>query len=180
MTVEGGLPMRHLIAHTICSTWKIIPILALGMLAFSIALSPQEVPSVHHRDDQACAIGSLCTIDTAEFNYSKQYGKGFSPTLVAMRTPPEGVELSPEAAGFLDDHLADGKKCNFIFTYKAGPRGVDGKIDAYTVTAQPVMWRQGVKSFFTDQTWAIRWTDQNRPPKASDPILPSACQRGPK
>jgi hypothetical protein len=64
-----------------------------------------------------------------------------------------------------------GRKCNLIFKYKVGSRGADGKINTYTVTAQPVLWKKGVKSFFTDQTGTIRWTDQDRPPRASDPAL---------
>jgi hypothetical protein len=163
--------MRHLTAHPICSAWKIIPALALGIFFLSMAPSARQAPSVPHIDDQPCAVGSLRTINTAEFNYSGEYGKGFSPTLAAMRTPPKGKKLSPEAAGFLDDHLADGRKCNFVFKYKAGARGADRKINTYTVTAQPVMREKGVKSFFTDQTAVIRWTDQDRPPRASDPAL---------
>jgi len=163
--------MRALTAHPICSTWKIIPALALGILSLSMAQSARETPSVHHIDDQPCTVGSLRTINMAEVNYSAEYGKGFSPTLAAMRTPPKGTKLIPEAAGFLDDHLVSGRKCNLIFKYKVGSRGADGKINTYTVTAQPVMWKKGVKSFFTDQTAVIRWTDQNRPPRASDPAL---------
>jgi hypothetical protein len=163
--------VRLLTAHPICSAWKITPALALGILSLSMAHSAREAPSVPQIDDQPCAVGSLRTINTAEVYYAKQYGKGFSPTLAAMRTPPRGTKLSAEAAGVLDDHLAGGKKCNFIFKYKAGAKGADGKINTYTVEAQPAMWKKGVKSFFTDQTGVIHWTDQNRPPRASDPAL---------
>lgn len=171
--------MRLLTAHPICPTRKILPALALGILSLSIAQPAREVPCAPRIDDQSCAVGSLCTINNAEINYAKEYGKGFSPTLIALRAPPEGKELSPEAAGFVDDYLTGGRKCNFIFKYKAGARGANGKINTYTVTAQPVIWGKGAKSFFTDQTAEIRWTDQNRLPRASDPALQLPCGRGP-
>ena len=171
--------MRLLTAHPVCPTRKILPVLALGMLSLSMAQTAREVPCTPRIDDQSCAVGSLCTINTAEINYADEYGKGFSPTLVALRAPAEGKERSPEAAGFVDDYLTGGRKCNFIFKYKAGARGADGKINTYTLTAQPVMWRKGGKSFFTDQTGKIRWTDQNRPPKPSDASLLSPCRHGP-
>ena len=163
--------MGHLTAHPICPALKVIPALALGILFLSMDHYAGEAPSAPPLEDQPCAVGSLRTINTAEVTYSTEYGKGFSPTLAAMRTPPEGAELSPEAAGVIDDHLADGRKCNFIFRYKAGAKGKEGKINTYTVTARPVTWGKGKKSFFTDQTEVIRWTDQNRVPKAFDPAL---------
>ena len=171
--------MRLLTAHPICSTWKIIPALALGILPLSLAQTPREAPCVPHIDDRSCVVGSLCTINTAEVNYALEYGNGFSPTLAAMQTPPEGTKLSPEAAGFLDDHLAGGRKCNFIFKYKASATGANGKINAYTVTTRPLKWEKGARSFFTDQTGMIRWTDQNRPPRASDPALQLPCLHSP-
>lgn len=169
--------MRLLTAHPICSAWKIIPTLALGILPVSLAQTPREAPRVPHIDDEPCTVGSLRTINLAEVYYAKEYGNGFSPTLAAMRTPPKGTKLSAEAAGVIDDQLADGRKCNFIFKYKTGARGAEGKINTSTVEAQPVMWGKGVKSFFTDQTAVIHWTDQNRPPRASDPELQLPLKR---
>ena len=169
--------MRHLTAHPICSAWKIMPALALGILSLSMARSAPEAPSVPQIDDQPCVVGSLRSINTAEVYYAKQYGKGFSSTLAALRVPPKGAKPSPEAAGLLDDSLTGGRKCNFVFKYKAGARGADGKINTYTVEAQPVMSEKGVKSFFTDQTAVIHWTDQNRPPRVSDPALQLPLKR---
>ena len=163
--------MKLLSAHPIYSTWKITAALALGALFLSMALSAQESPGVPSQDDQIHAVWSLRFINIAEAYYAKEYGKGFSSTLAALGTPPEGTKVSPEAAGLLANSLTGGRKVNFIFKYKAGARGADGEISTYTVTAQPVKWKEGVNSFLTDQTTVIRWTDQNRPPRASDPAL---------
>jgi hypothetical protein len=163
--------LKLMSAHPIYSTWKITAALAFGAVFLSMALSAQESTGVPSQDDQITAVGSLRTINIVEAYYAKEYGKGFSSTLAALGVPPEGTKDSPEAAGLLANSLAGGKKVNFIFEYKAGARGADGKISTYTVTAQPVKWKEGVNSFFTDQTAVIRWTDLNRPPRASDPAL---------
>jgi hypothetical protein len=153
------------------SIWKITPALVLGTLFLSMLLFAQESPGVPSHENQLSAVGSLRSINTAEAYYAKEYGKGFSSTLAALGVPPDGTEVSPKAAGLLDNSLTGGTKNNFVFRYTAGAQDADGKISAYTVTAQRVKWQKGVKSFFTDQTGAIRGTDQNRPPRASDPAL---------
>ena len=153
------------------SVWKLTPTLALGALFLSMALSAGEAPGVPSQEDQLVAIGCLRSINTAEVYYAKEYGKGFSSTLTALGVPPDGTKVSAGAAGLLDSSLTGGTKNNFIFRYSAGARGADGNISTYTVMAQPVKWEKGVKSFFTDQTAVIRGSDQNRPPRASDPAL---------
>jgi hypothetical protein len=164
-------PRKLLSAHPIYSTWKITAALAFGAVFLPMVISAQDAPCVPSQDDQVTAVGSLRTINTAEAYYAKEYGKGFSSTLAALGVPPEGTKVSPEAAGLLANSLTSGRKVNFIFKYKAGAQDAVGKISTYAVTAQPVKWREGVNSFFTDQTAVIRWTDQNRSPRASDPAL---------
>jgi len=153
------------------SIWKITPALVLGTLFLSMALCAQEAPGVPSHENQLTAVGCLRSINTAEAYYAKEYGKGFSSTLAALAVPPDGTKVSPKAAGLLDNSLTGGTKNNFVFKYSAGAQDADGKISTYTVTAQPVKWQKGVKSFFTDQTGVIRATDLNRPPRASDPAL---------
>ena len=147
------------------------PGLVLGAFVLAMTLSAQEASNVPSQEQQLNAVGCLRSINTAEAYYAKEYGKGFSPTLAALGVPPEGAKVSPMAAGLLDSSLTRGTKSNFVFTYRAGARGVDGKISAYTVVAEPLKWEKGVKIFFTDQTAVIRETDQNRRPRASDPEL---------
>lgn len=121
--------------------------------------------------DQAAAVGCLRSINTAEAYYSKHYPAGFSPTLAALGVPENGAQPSASAAGLLDNSLTSGTKAGHTFTYAAGAKDSSGKITAYTVTARPVTWSKGDWSFFTDETGVIRWTDENRAPKATDPPL---------
>jgi hypothetical protein len=141
-------------------------------LLFVVAnVAAQKVVSPPSEADQANAVGSLRSINTAEVFYYKQYNKGFSPTLFSLGVPPNGTKPSGSAAGLLDNSLASGKKNNYVFTYEAGRPDATGKITAYTVSARTAKWQSGVQSFFTDQTAIIRGTNENRATTASDPAL---------
>lgn len=118
--------------------------------------------------DQASAVGSLRSINTAEVYYSRHYPSGFSPTLLSLGVPPKGVQPSASAADLLNNSLTSGTRNAYIFTYTAGSKDSSGKITTYTVTARPITWERGVRSFFTDQTGLIRWTDKHRAPRATD------------
>ncbi len=146
-------------------------VLILAAALQPLSISAQEAAGVPSPDDTAHAVGSLRTINTGEAYYAREYKKGYSATLKDLGVPPEGVKPSPSAAGVVDNTLTGGKKSNYVFTYKASAPDAGGNINAYTVTASPVKWEKDVKSFFTDQTAVIRWTDQNRAPKASDPAV---------
>lgn len=118
--------------------------------------------------DQASAVGCIRSIVTAEAYYSKHYPAGFSPTLASLRVPPKGVKPSASAADLLTDSLTSGTRNGYIFTYTAGPKDSSGKITTFSVTARPITWRKGVRSFFDDQTGVIHWTDKDRAPRATD------------
>jgi len=118
--------------------------------------------------DQAAAVGCLRSIVTAETYYSKHYSTGFSATLASLGVPDVGVQPSASAAGLLDNSLTSGTKNDYVFTYTPGAKDSNGKISSYAVTARPVTWKTGMWSFFTDDSGVIRWTDQNRDPKATD------------
>lgn len=118
--------------------------------------------------DQASAVGCLRSIITAEAYYSKHYPAGFSPTLASLRVPPKGVQPSASAAALLTDSLTSGTRNGYIFTYTAGPKDSSGKITTFSVTARPISWKTGVRSFFDDQTGVIHWTDEDRAPRVTD------------
>ena len=99
---------------------------AMGTLALMFSLlfvvanvAAQKVLSPPSEADQANAVGSLRSINTAEVFYYKQYKKGFSP-LVSLGVPPDGTKPSASAAGLLDNSLTSGKKNSYVFTYEAG------------------------------------------------------------
>ena len=148
---------------------------ALAVIVFaaiSINLPAQDQKtSAHLQGDQASAVGCLRSINTAEAYYQKQYKIGWSPTLASLGVPQEGTKPSASAAGVLDNSLTGGKRNNYVFIYIAGKPDASGKISTYAVTASPAKWREGMWSFFTDDTGIIRGTAENRPARASDPPL---------
>lgn len=147
---------------TTCTALCLFVLLAILPVAAPSSASP-AMPA-----DQAAAVGCLRSIVTAEAYYSKHYAAGFSQTLAALGVPDAGVQPSASAAGLLDNSLTIGTKGEYIFAYTAGAKDSSGKVTSYTVTARPVSWKTGMWSFFADETGVIRWTDQNRDPKATD------------
>lgn len=124
-------------------------------------------------EEESYALGSTRTINTAEEVYAHDFGKGYSPDLVSLGEAPAGTTPSADHAGTVVNELAHGKRRHYLFTYKPGAMGQDGKIATYTLTARPVKWETGRVSFFTDQTGVIRWTRENRPATANDPTIVS-------
>jgi len=148
--------------------------LALGcvMVIASVAtVSAQKTATPPSDEDQSTAVGCLRSLNTAEAYYAKEYARGFSPSLAALSPPPQGEKASPAAANLIDTSLTGGHKANYVFTYKTGAPDAQGQINSYTLTARPAKWQKGVRSFFTDQTAVLRWTEENRAPTVKDPPI---------
>jgi hypothetical protein len=131
-------------------------------------------PPTRSRDvvNQASAVGSLRTINTAEITYAETYKTGYSPSLGALGPPTGGSTESASAAGLFDSVLAGGLKSGYKFTYTPGPPDKAGHVKTYTVVARPVEYgKSGKISFFTDESGIIRMTEEDRPATAKDPPL---------
>jgi len=112
--------------------------------------------------NQASSLGSLRTINTAAISYAQTYHRGFPPSLAALgspkaESPNASVRPSEKGADLIDEYLAAGRKSNYRFTYLAGPADSTGKIQTYTVHADPIEpGKTGKWYYFTDQTNVIR------------------------
>jgi type II secretory pathway pseudopilin PulG len=148
--------------------------LFLGYLGFgawviyglSVLVQP-SLPSTRRAENEQSALGSLRTINTAAITYGSTYDHGFPPTLAALGPPKNATPnlptdeyiklLSENGAGLLDEILASGTKSGYRFTYAAGKVDSDGRINTYTVHANPVTpGETGDKYFFTDESGVIR------------------------
>ncbi len=115
--------------------------------------------------NEASAVGSLRTINTACIAYSTTFG-GFPSTLANLGT---SGPASSTAADLIDNVLAGGIKTGYSFTYTAGPQA-GGLIPVYTLTASPLVAGQtGQRYFFTDESGVIRY---NLSALATDSDLP--------
>lgn len=105
--------------------------------------------------NEASAVGSIKTIQTAEITFSSSYPTvGFAPTLAALG--PNGNPCTPSStnACLIDSVLAGGVKSgyNFAATGTGGPPAVQ-----YYATAIPVSVNQtGIRSFCSFEDAVIR------------------------
>jgi len=141
--------------------------LGLTVALMQPSLEAQNFPR-GNADEEARAVGALKTINTAEAVYQKAYSSGYSPTLAALGMGKGWKNPSASAAGLIDETLTAGKLGGYAFACKAGAPDAMGRIGTYTVTARPLRWHRGARSFYTDQFGVIRWTLQNRPATTLD------------
>jgi len=132
--------------------------------------------------NQASAVGSLRTINTAEITYSSTYNAGYSAHLGDLGPPAAGANPDATHAGLLDSVLAGAAgadtstKSGYGFTYTAGaPTGVapNTRIDTYWVIGVPTtVGTTGQNSYFTDMSGVVRQdTTGAAPTAATGPAL---------
>jgi len=130
--------------------------------------------------NQASAVGSLRTLNTAELTYASTYGNGYTATLGYLGPPPQGAPADSTQAGLIDDVLS-GKasggastmtsvKSGYQFTYSPGVV-ISGRIESYTLHADPLnRGVSGGNSYFVDQTGVIRQNTSASASAADSPL----------
>ena len=104
--------------------------------------------------NEASAVGSLRTINTACVTYSSTYGIGFPTALSNLGT---NGPASSASADLIDSVLAGGVKSGYQFTYAFTP-AISSVVPAYQVNADPLSAGQtGQRHFYTDQSGVIRF-----------------------
>jgi prepilin-type N-terminal cleavage/methylation domain-containing protein len=121
--------------------------------------------------NQASAVGSLRTLNTAEATYSVTYNTGYSPTLGDLGPPASGTNPVATAAGLVDEVLGgtmvngttigsvatQSAKSGYQFTYTAGAVDGSGRINTYSIAATPIgVGTTGTNYYYTDQSGVIR------------------------
>jgi type IV pilus assembly protein PilA len=125
--------------------------------------------------NESMALASLKSINLSCARYNAVYDT-FPESLPNLGVPQQGA-ISKDAAGLLDGNFqwADGRaltNSGFIFTYVAGPANLQGIIETYSITADPVVPNAtGVRRFFVDQSGIVRFTRDGSPPTAESPSL---------
>src|SRR3954469_25232678 len=104
--------------------------------------------------NEASAVGSLRTINTAAVTYSTTYGIGYPASLAAMGPAASATSTS---ADLIYSVLASNTKSGYTFTYAAGMADASGNINSYTLTGVPVTrGTTGQRTFFTNESGVIR------------------------
>ncbi len=134
--------------------------------------------------NQASAVGSARTINTAEITYSTSYNSGYSSALGYLGPPATGVSPTSLAAGLIDSLLAGclaagcgatmtSTKSGYVFTYAyTAPVGTSTRIDAYQVTGAPTQacGTGNGNCYFTDNSGVIRQNSSAVAGAADSPV----------
>ena len=124
--------------------------------------------------NQASAVGSLRTINTAEITYASTYNTGYAAALSYLGPPAAGVNPTADTAGLLDSVLAGtantSVKSGYSFNYSPAA-AVQGRIDTYAVTASPsTPGTTGSNFYFTDMSGVIRQNTSGTASATDSPI----------
>src|SRR3989441_7004303 len=112
--------------------------------------------------NEASAVGSLRSLNTACITYSTTYGS--YPTALGQLAP--AATASSAAADLIDSVLASGTKSGYTFAFTAGGG------TTYSITAIPVtVGTTGQRAFFTNQSGVIRANTTGSSPTATDPPI---------
>jgi type IV pilus assembly protein PilA len=109
--------------------------------------------------NEASAVGSIRTINTAQVTYSSAYGTGYT-ALANLSTPAGGcVAATNLLACLLDSNLGGGTKSGYQFTSAAA--GGAGTTASPNVTFDSVAWpvalgQSGQNAFCSDESGVIR------------------------
>jgi type IV pilus assembly protein PilA len=117
--------------------------------------------------NEASAVGSVRTLNTACVSYSTTYG-GY-PTTLANLGP--ATSATSATADLVDSVLATGTKSGYLFTYATVATDANGNVLSYTITANPVTrGTTGQRGFFSNQSGVIRADSTTTATATSTPI----------
>jgi len=121
--------------------------------------------------NQASAVGSLRTLNTAEITYSSTYNVGFTYTMAYLAPPATaGANPTSTAAGLIDSVLAGGSKSGYSFTYSPGASDSTGRINTYAIIGVPITSSTGTNYYYTDQSGVIRQNSTTTAASTDSPL----------
>lgn len=119
--------------------------------------------------NEASAVSSCRSINTAEVTYSAFYQMGYSSTL-AQLGPPASGPTTATAADLMDEVLASGRKSGYTFSYTPGAL-VGSAYSSYQVQASPAIpGSTGTRYFYNDPSGVIRVSVGGAAGPSSSPI----------
>jgi prepilin-type N-terminal cleavage/methylation domain-containing protein len=105
--------------------------------------------------NEASAVGSIRTLNTACITYNATYNIGF-PAALSNLGPAALADYT--AADLIDSTLMSGVKSGYSFVYVSGTPDATGYISTYALNANPSSPGQsGVRFFYTDQGGLINY-----------------------
>ncbi|MGH9713714.1 MAG: type II secretion system protein [Candidatus Acidiferrales bacterium] len=143
----------------------------LIVIAILLTLAAIAIPNLLRARiaaNEASAVGSIRTINTAAASYNSIYGNGYPPTLAALGTTGSGAPTCKDAE-LIDSVLTTGTKSGYTLAFVHGKTkltkadssctGGFGYSDGYVVTATPVtVGVTGQRAFCSDATSVILYS----------------------
>ena len=124
-----------------------IPVLIIAAIAIPNLLRSKMAAN------EASAVGSMRTLNTASVTYSTTYG-GY-PHLLSNLAPASPATST--SADLVDSVLSGGTKSGYTFTFSAGTTDANSNYLNYSITAAPSSpGVSGQRYFYTDQSGVIR------------------------
>ena len=131
--------------------------------------------------NEASAVSSLRSVNTAELTYNATYNSGYTNNLIRLEPPAAGSSADANRADIVDPVLAGmgtgGTATSFIkngYSFSYAPTGTNmtfGFIAAYQIAADPVQrGSSGQRSFFTNEPLIIRFNPTTTA-TATDPVI---------
>jgi len=107
--------------------------------------------------NQASAVGSVRTINTAQITYASTFPKrGFPCDLSLLGPSPMGT-VTDASAGLIDDGLAKGSKSGYVYAFIGPCKQNAARVTVgYKLLATPISPSAGTQSYCTDETGVIK------------------------
>ena len=142
-------------------------LVVVAIIMVIVAMAIPNVLRTRMTANETSAVGSLSTLNSACLTYLTIYG-GYPATLASLG---RGDTASPTSADLIDSVLASGSKSGYNFAYSAGPKDGNGRVNSYSIKADPsTPGTTGQKAFFTDQSGTIRSNTAGPADVSSTPI----------
>jgi type IV pilus assembly protein PilA len=136
---------------------ELLIVIAIILIIVTVALP--KLNNATRFAHEAAAIKAIQTIQTMQVQYNSQYGR-FATSLTEMGPPASGA-ANAASADLIDSGLAAGEKSGYKFA-------MTGNQSGYQISAVPVAYgNTGSRTFYSDQTMAIRENDGPEPATAS-------------
>ena len=104
--------------------------------------------------NEASAVGSIRTINTAAVTYSTTYPDVGYPITLTQLAP--AASATSATADLIDSVLAGGTKSGYTFKMTKGTATASTPQTSYDISAAPVSTSSGTRYFFSDQSGVIR------------------------
>ena len=115
--------------------------------------------------NEASAVGSIRTINTAEVTYASTYPDAGFTNLANLG----GAGGTATNAGLIDSVLANGAKSGYNFTVTPG-NAVNNANTTYASNGDPTSNQTGTRHFYSDQSGVIRYDATTQATATSNPL----------